>query len=120
MLEHTQVSALAVECSIPRAVRPSLARFARPPPHFVARRSTCGLPATTFSCRATFADHSTRGVHMEEVVAMDRSREPSPKALARLIAVLTLLTVIGGVYAQGYVVQQLIVWRDATATATHI
>jgi len=46
--------------------------------------------------------------------------EPSPKALARWIAVLTLLTVIGGVYAQGYVAERLIVWRDAPATAANI
>jgi hypothetical protein len=37
-----------------------------------------------------------------------------------LIGVLTLLTVIGGMYALGYVSDRLIVWRDPTATAANI
>src|SRR4030095_16397412 len=36
------------------------------------------------------------------------------------IGVLTLLTVLGGVYAQGYVAERLIAWCDASATATNI
>ena len=46
--------------------------------------------------------------------------ETSPRNIARLIAVLTLLTVVGGVYALGYVSDRLIVWRDAATTATNI
>jgi hypothetical protein len=57
---------------------------------------------------------------MNEVLATGRTGEPSPRSLARLIGVLTLLTVIGGVYAQIYAGGQLIVWRDAAATATNI
>ena len=36
-----------------------------------------------------------------------------PRTIARLIDVLTLLTVLGGVYALGYVSERLIVSRDA-------
>lgn len=50
---------------------------------------------------------------------LETARTASPRNIARLIAVFTLLTVIGGVYAQGYVAERLIVWRDATATATN-
>lgn len=47
-------------------------------------------------------------------------RSDSPRSVARWIAVLTLLTVAGGIYAQGYVSERLIVWRDAAATAANI
>jgi len=57
---------------------------------------------------------------MEEVHASGRTRDASPKSLARVIGLLTLLTVIGGVYAQVYVGGQLIAWRDAAATAANI
>jgi uncharacterized protein DUF4386 len=57
---------------------------------------------------------------MEEVPAIGRTREASPRTVARLIGVLTLLTVIGGIYAQVYVGGQLIQWRDAAATAANI
>lgn len=49
-----------------------------------------------------------------------RAHESSPKVVARLIGLLTLLTVIGGVYALGYVSDQLIAWRDPAATAANI
>jgi hypothetical protein len=57
---------------------------------------------------------------MEEVLATGRTRETSPRSVARVIGVLTLLTIIGGVYAMVVVSGRLIVWRDATATATNI
>src|SRR5258706_10507527 len=44
----------------------------------------------------------------------------SPRTVARLIGVLTLLTVIGGAYALGYVSDRLIIWRDPTATAANL
>ena len=56
---------------------------------------------------------------MSEITAPEPGRE-SPRTIARLIGVLTLLTVIGGVYALGYVSERLIVWRDAAATANNI
>jgi len=57
---------------------------------------------------------------MTETTAPAPGRETSPRAVARLIGLLTLLTVIGGVYALGYVSDQLIVWRDPAATAANI
>jgi hypothetical protein len=57
---------------------------------------------------------------MTESTAPAPGREASPRTIARLIGVLTLLTVLGGVYALGYVSERLIVWRDAAATAANI
>ena len=57
---------------------------------------------------------------MSEITAPAPGREASPRTIARLVGVLTLLTVLGGVYALGYVSERLIVWRDAAATATNI
>jgi hypothetical protein len=53
-------------------------------------------------------------------IADDLVRSDSPRRVARWIAVLTLLTVAAGIYAQGYVSERLIVWRDAAATAANI
>jgi hypothetical protein len=44
----------------------------------------------------------------------------SPKAKARLVGVLLLITILAGGFAQGYVAGRLIVSGDATATATNI
>jgi len=57
---------------------------------------------------------------MNETTAPASGREASPRTVARVIGVLTLLTVVGGVYALGYVSDGLIVWRDAAATASNI
>lgn len=57
---------------------------------------------------------------MNETTAPSPGRDASPRTIARWIGVLTLLTVIGGMYALGYVSTQLIVWHDAAATATNI
>jgi hypothetical protein len=57
---------------------------------------------------------------MIEVATTVPSREDSPRSLARWIGGLTLLTVMGGVFAEGYVAKTLIAWRDATATASNI
>jgi len=57
---------------------------------------------------------------MSETTALAPGREATPRTVARLIGVLTLLTVIGGVFALGYVSDRLIVWRDPAATATNI
>ena len=56
---------------------------------------------------------------MNHTTALEPARGLSPRTVARLIAVFTLLTVLGGVYAQGYVAEKLIAWRDATATASN-
>lgn len=57
---------------------------------------------------------------MSETTAPAPGREASPKTIARLIGALTLLTVIGGIYALEYVSGGLIVWRDPAATAANI
>ena len=57
---------------------------------------------------------------MSETTAPAHGREASPRRIARLLGVLTLLTVFGAVYALGYVSDRLIVWRDAAATANNI
>jgi len=44
----------------------------------------------------------------------------SPRTIARLVGVLSLLTILGGVYAQGYVSRSLVVWRDPAVTAANI
>src|SRR5690349_14213841 len=53
-------------------------------------------------------------------VATREARRLSPRALARWIAVLTLLTIIGGIYSLEFVGHRLIVWKDAAATAANI
>ena len=44
----------------------------------------------------------------------------SPRLLARLAGVFFLLTIVGGVIAQGFISERLIDFRDATATANNI
>jgi hypothetical protein len=51
---------------------------------------------------------------------MGRRAEMSPQTKARLVGVLLLITMVGGVIAQGFIAGRLIVSGDATATATNI
>ena len=44
----------------------------------------------------------------------------SPRRVARTIGVLFLLTILGGVFAQGFVSDRLVVFSDAAATANNI
>ena len=55
---------------------------------------------------------------MNEIALLEPARTASPRSIARLIGVFTLLTVIGGVYAQGFVSKGLVVWGDPGATAS--
>jgi hypothetical protein len=48
------------------------------------------------------------------------SMQFSPRRVARTIGVLFLLTILGGVFAQGFVSDRLIVFSDAAATANNI
>lgn len=57
---------------------------------------------------------------MSETTAALPGRVASPRTIARVIGVLTLLTVIGGIYALIYVGDRLIVWRDPATTANNI
>ena len=56
---------------------------------------------------------------MPVTTELEHSRMTSPRTIARLIGVGSLLTVIGGAYAQGYVSRRLIVWHDAATTAAN-
>src|SRR5215510_10700007 len=44
----------------------------------------------------------------------------SPRRLARIIGLLFLLTILAGIFAQGFVSERLIVFSDSAATATNI
>src|SRR2546423_10725160 len=44
----------------------------------------------------------------------------SPRRVARTIGVLFLLTILGGVFAQGFISERLVVFSDAAATANNI
>jgi hypothetical protein len=46
--------------------------------------------------------------------------QTSPRTLARIIGLLFLLTILGGVFAQGLVSERLIDFKDAAATANNI
>ena len=43
-----------------------------------------------------------------------------PGTLARMLGLFTLLTILGGVIAQGFISDRLIVFTDAAATANNI
>jgi Domain of unknown function (DUF4386) len=49
-----------------------------------------------------------------------KSREVSPRSMARLAGVFSLLTILGGVFAQGFIAERLVVSGNAAATATNI
>jgi hypothetical protein len=56
----------------------------------------------------------------EVIASAQRSKEVSPRAMARLGGVLFLVTIVGGVFAQGFLSDRLIVAGDAAATARNI
>ena len=51
---------------------------------------------------------------------MMQSIDASPRLKARVAGVLYLLTILTGIFAQGFISARLIVEGDAPATATHI
>jgi len=52
--------------------------------------------------------------------ATQRITEASPRFIARMAGVFSLLTILTGVFAQGFVSDRLVVSSDAAATATNI
>jgi Domain of unknown function (DUF4386) len=57
---------------------------------------------------------------MGTTLTMQRIAEASPRFKARIAGVLYLLTIVTGIFAQGFVSERLIVSGDAAATATNI
>jgi hypothetical protein len=51
---------------------------------------------------------------------MERIEEAWPRVKARITGVFYLLTIVAGIFAQGFVSGRLVVYGDATATATNI
>src|SRR5438477_11745720 len=51
---------------------------------------------------------------------MDRINRTSPRVIARITGVLYLLTILGGLFAQGFVSERLVNFGDAAATAANV
>lgn len=57
---------------------------------------------------------------MSAVASLSHNREMSPRTKARFAGITYLLYVIAGVYAQGFVSDRLVVFKDAAQTAANI
>lgn len=57
---------------------------------------------------------------MKPAVMTDRIAEASPRGKARIAGVFYLVTILAGVFAQGFVSERLVIFGDAAATATNV
>src|SRR5438477_10733179 len=57
---------------------------------------------------------------MSAAVMVERIRGASPRLKARITGVFYLLTMLTGIFAQGFVSNRLVVFGDASTTATNI
>jgi uncharacterized protein DUF4386 len=57
---------------------------------------------------------------MSTAIAIDGIKETSPRAKARLTGVFYLVTILAGIFAQGFVSERLVASGDAARTATNI
>lgn len=57
---------------------------------------------------------------MSTAITIERSAETSPRLKARIAGTFSLLTILTGIFAQGFVSNRLVIDGDAVATATNI